>query len=69
MMPELPINPPEPAEVAECAYCGGEIYEDDEVARIDDGGGFVHEGRCQREYAFERVYDAVGVIDRNKNIE
>lgn len=70
-MLELPINPPEPREVAECAWCGREIYEGDEVARVDDGGGYVHEGdydSCADQYARERVFDAIGVIDRNKNI-
>lgn len=68
MTRELPINPPEPREVAECAWCGGEIYEGDEVARIDDGRGYVHTGDCAKDYAFERTFDVVGVIDRYKNI-
>jgi len=67
-MRELPINPPEPVEVAECAWCGGEIYEGDEVARLSSGEGFVHHDRCSLEYARSIVYDEAGVIDRNKNI-
>ena len=60
----------EPVQVAECAWCGGEIYAGDEVLRIDDGGGFVHDdgGDCAAEYAKERVYDAAGVIDRMHNV-
>ncbi|TCM89645.1 hypothetical protein EV294_112110 [Paenibacillus sp. BK033] len=60
--------------VATCAHCRGEIYEGDEVKRIDDGGGYVHDGwtgtgtNCAAEYAIERVYDAEGVIDRNCNV-
>lgn len=59
-------------EIATCAQCCGEIYEGDEVARIDDGGGFVHDGwntTCSEEYAKERVYDAIGVIDAKLNVE
>jgi hypothetical protein len=65
----------EPREVTTCAYCSGEIYEGDEVARIDDGAGFVHHGwngvgsKCSEEYAKERVYDAIGVIDVKLNVE
>lgn len=60
-----------PREVTECAHCHGEIYEGDEVARIDDAGGFVHNGyrkKCASEYAMERVYDAVGVIDTKLDV-
>jgi len=70
-MIEQPLEPPEPAAVAECAWCRGEIYEGDEVKRIDDGGGFVHDGwkrSCAAEYAMERVYDAEGVIGRDLTI-
>lgn len=62
----------EPAEIATCAYCRGEIFEGDEVARIDDAGGFVHYGwntDCSEEYAKERVYDAIGIIDAKLNVE
>lgn len=65
-------DPAEAPVVATCAWCRGEIYAGCEVARIDDGGGFVHAGwreRCADEYAAERVYDAVGVIDRDCNVE
>lgn len=51
-----------------CEYCGGEIYEGDEVARIDDGEGFVHLDRCSEKYAFERIYDRVGVINADQTI-
>lgn len=62
--------------VATCAHCRGEIYEGDEVKRIDNGsrGAYVHDGwtgrgtNCAAEYAMERVYDAEGVIDRNCNV-
>lgn len=62
----------EAAEVTTCVQCRGEIYEGDEVARIDDNGGFVHHGwntSCSEEYAKERVYDAIGVIDAKLNVE
>lgn len=68
-------DPAEAAVVAECVYCRGEIYVDDEVCRIDDGGGFVHSGwtgtgtNCAADYAFERVYDADGTINRRGEIE
>jgi len=68
MMRELPIEPPEPVEVADCVYCGGEIYEGDEVARLENGEGYVHSEWCSLEYARTIVYDVAGVIDRNKNI-
>ncbi|GMK47606.1 hypothetical protein PghCCS26_47360 [Paenibacillus glycanilyticus] len=60
--------------VAHCAHCRGEIYEGDEVKRIDGVDDFVHDGwagrgtNCAAEYAMERVYDAAGVIDRNCNV-
>ncbi|WP_018755161.1 hypothetical protein [Paenibacillus terrigena] len=58
---------PEPYVVAECAQCGGDIYEGDEVSRIDDGGGYVHD-RCATTYAMERVYDAAGIIGKDGEI-
>lgn len=60
-----------PREVAQCEHCRGEIYDGDEVARIDDGGGFVHNGymqNCATEYAMERTYDAKGVIDTKLDV-
>lgn len=65
-------DPAEVSVVAECAYCGGEIYAGDEVMRIDDGGGYVHNGWrtvCADEYAKERVYDAEGMINDKGEIE
>lgn len=65
----------DPAEVdviAECAHCRGEIYVGDEVVRIDDGGGYVHNGwgtNCADEYAKERVYDAEGTINDKGEID
>jgi len=71
---ELPINPPEPREVAECAWCGGEIYEGDEVAVVIGSFGsrteYIHaDNECKAEYAYSVAYELVGVIDRYKNIE
>jgi len=57
---------PDPS-VAECAQCGGDIYIGDEVSRIDDGGGYVHD-RCAATYAIERVYDAAGIVGKNGEI-
>lgn len=57
--------------VATCERCGGEIYAGDEVARIDDGGGFVHDDadrRCSEDYAKEQVYDRIGVITEDQTI-
>jgi hypothetical protein len=65
---KLPVDP---ICVAECESCGGEIYAGDEVKRIDDAGGFVHNGferDCATRYAEERVYDASGVIDRERYV-
>lgn len=59
-------DPAEAPTVAVCAWCRREIYVGDEAARIDNAGGFVHAGwgeRCAREYAFERVYNHIGIID------
>lgn len=53
--------------VAECAQCRGEIHEGDEVYRIDDAGGFVHDA-CASQYAKDRVYDCCGVIDANLDV-
>jgi thioredoxin reductase len=61
-------EPDETRVVAECAECHGEIYEGDYVLRIDDGGGFVHEGNCAEKYAVERVYDVEGTIDAHGRI-
>lgn len=64
--------PDEPRQVATCAQCGGEIYVGDDVSRIDDGGGFVHNGHfseCAEEYAKDRVYDRSGAIDANGDVE
>ncbi|MDR9852946.1 hypothetical protein RJP21_04945 [Paenibacillus sp. VCA1] len=61
----------EPPYVAECEWCRGEIRAGDEVKRIDDGGGYVHNGfgyDCAEKYAEERVYDASGVIDEHRNV-
>lgn len=64
--------PDEPAVVANCEQCGGEIYAGDEVKRIDDGGGFVHNGYgydCATRYAEERVFDAMGTINIRGEID
>lgn len=58
--------------VAECAWCRGEIYVGDEVKRIDDSQGYVHDGwgrDCSEKYAAERVYDASGIVNERGNIE
>lgn len=58
--------------VAECEWCRGEIRAGDEVKRIDDGGGFVHNGYgmdCATKYAEERVYDAMGTINFRGEID
>lgn len=63
---------PEPPVVAECAWCHHEIRAGDEVKRIDDGGGFVHNGfgyDCATRYAEERVYDAMGTINIRGEID
>ncbi|GGF88175.1 hypothetical protein [Paenibacillus abyssi] len=65
------MYPREAAVIAFCAHCRGEIYVGDEVLRIDDSFDFVHNGwgtKCAAEYAMERVYDAVGVIDANSDV-
>lgn len=64
--------PDEPAIVAECAYCRGEVYAGDEVKRIDDAGGYVHNNYgmdCAIKYAEERVYDAMGTINIRGEID
>jgi len=61
-------DPAEAPIVAECAHCRGEIYEGDEVYRIDDGGEFVHNGECATSFAFISVYDGSGVIERDLTI-
>jgi hypothetical protein len=58
----------EPNVVAECAHCHGDISVGDFVHRIDDAGGFAHDGICAEEYAMEHVYDVIGTIDINGNI-
>ena len=63
--------PADPPVVAYCAQCGGEIYAGDEVKRIDDGG-FTHNNYgydCARDYAEERVYDAIGTINIRREID
>ena len=64
-------DPQEERALTACAHCGGNIYAGDEVQRIDDGGGFVHSGfrqDCAAEYAMERVYDRVGIIGSDYEI-
>lgn len=56
------------AAVAVCAWCGGEIYVGDDVKRIDDGFGYVHDGTCAVLYADERVYDGTGRINERGQI-
>lgn len=54
--------------VATCAECGGEIYVDDEVRRTHDGE-YVHGNLdCVEDYAYKRVYDASGTIDKRGGI-
>lgn len=62
---------PEPITVATCESCGREIYAGDEVYRVDDGGGYVHDdgGDCADEYAKARMYDRKGTIDKFGNVE
>jgi hypothetical protein len=66
-------EPEEEAAVAYCAWCGGEIYAGDEVRRVDESGRFVHDVAayvdCAKEYASERVYDAIGTISERGEIE
>jgi hypothetical protein len=65
-------DPAEAPVLAECAWCRGEIYVGDEVKRIDDGGGYVHDGwgtDCAENYAAERVYDAEGIVNERGEIE
>lgn len=57
--------------IATCEQCRGEIYVGDAVKRIDDGGGFVHDGfrqDCAEKYAMERVYDRVGTIGADHEV-
>jgi hypothetical protein len=64
---------PELSEAGICAYCREPLYVGDEVRRIDDGGGYVHDGGvygdCAEKYAFERVYDVKGVVTVGGNVE
>jgi hypothetical protein len=69
-MDRFTYNGSEPPVVAECRYCREDIRVGDEVCRIDDAGGFVHDnGTCSRRYAEERVYDRMGVIDAQGNVD
>jgi hypothetical protein len=67
--------PDEPVVVAECVYCGGDIYAGDEIKRIDDAGGYGHYVHnnygmdCAIKYAEERVYDAMGTINIRGEID
>lgn len=54
-------------EVAHCLRCRGEIYVGDEVWRVDDGLGYVHDA-CAHDYALERTFDAHGLIDNNGGV-
>lgn len=63
--------PDEPRVIAVCAWCDGDIYEGDEVYRVDDGGGFAHDGNvnnCASEFAMIRVFDGHGVIGSNGDL-
>lgn len=42
-------SPSEPAPIAICTYCGGEIYEGDAVTRYNNGDR-THDGHCENEY-------------------
>lgn len=63
--------PDEPQVITHCAQCGGEIYVGDEVKRINNADGFVCNNfgtECATKYAEERIYDAIGTIDANGNV-
>lgn len=51
-IPERPLDPPEDVIVGYCDYCGGEIYEGEEVYEID--GDVVHED-CLLDYVKENM--------------
>jgi len=58
-------DPQDKPALTTCSFCGGNIYAGDEVRRIDDSGGYVHDGfrqDCAERYAMERVYDRAGII-------
>jgi len=58
----------EPKVIAECPKCHEAICVGDEVHRIDDGGGLVHND-CAAEYAMESVYDYYGIVGINGELE
>lgn len=58
----LPGPADEPIVVGDCAHCGGEIYEGDEVVRDIDGND-VH-AECWRDYAAITLRERAGAIDR-----
>lgn len=63
--------PDEPAIVANCAQCGGEIYAGDEVKRTPDGET-LHNGYgydCAKEYADLRTFNAMGTINIRGEID
>lgn len=69
--PEYRFAPPgsrdEPPTVAECAWCGREIYAGDEVARsVDDD--VMHDG-CMAEYLRAYYVTYRGVIGADGTIE
>lgn len=73
MLDRFTYDGAEPATVAACAYCGGEIRAGDEVRALAGERRYVHAewGRlnCAEKYALERVFDGHGVINERGEIE
>jgi hypothetical protein len=52
-------DPQEARVVGECAGCGGEIYEGEEVWEVD--GDLIHYGSCETSYLSEKGFRKVAV--------
>ncbi|MNI94715.1 hypothetical protein D3C73_1528570 [compost metagenome] len=60
---------PEPRVVAECCQCGREIYAGEVGARVDgESWAYVHD-YCAFDYAIERIFDGMGVINADGTVE
>lgn len=51
-IPERPLEPPEDKVFCYCDYCGGEIYEGEDIYEID--GDIIHED-CLLDYAKDKL--------------
>lgn len=59
---------PEPTVIAECAWCGRDIYVGDSVKRTVNHGTLVHSVECAQEYAETYAFEESGEIQADGSL-